>query len=436
MRRHFLLLQGGVGPLFSRLGSHLEHAGHVVSRLNFCTGDWLVWRRRGAIAFREPLGALSERLKAICSQGQVTDLVLFGGCRPIHRRALAVAQALGLRTYVLDEGYLRPNWITIERGGLHGSSPLPRDPAWYRRVAPGLPPVPVAAPADQLLGDDRAARAVRGGSYQLARLADPWAYPHYRSHRVDHPVVEAAGWLRRFSLLALRRRSDRSQIERLLSGPARFFLLPLQLRGDAQVVHHSPFSGMFELIERVIQSFAAQAPADAQLLIKNHPLDSGLQDYAAHACRLASAAGIADRVHYVESGALGPLLAAAAGLVTINSTSGLAALMQGCPTCTLGQAVYDLPGMTFQGGLERFWAFAQPPESALTTAFVRTLVHTTQLRGNPYTASGVELALRGIDRFLAEPSPLEVLLARSRRAREIADPRLVPGVERPSLAQR
>ena len=453
--RHFLFLQGGVGPLFSRLGAHLDRSGHAVSRLNFCMGDCLVWRQSGGIAFRESLGVLPERLEVICRQRQVTDLLLFGGCRPVHRPALARARVMGLRAYVVEEGYLRPNWITIEPGGVNADSALPRDPDWYRRVAPGLPRLPegvrvprvpiavmarmkpsalvdalvpvdevtrvqeadrVDASADLKLGHDLAARALRGGAYQLARLADPWAFPHYRGHRVDHPLAEAAGWLRRFSALRLHRRRDRARIEPLLRRGGRFFLLPLQLRGDAQVVYYSRFAGMLELIDQVIESFAQHAPADTQLLIKNHPLDSGLQDYACHVRRMATAAGIVKRVHYIETGELSRLLEAATGLVTINSTCGLAALMQRCPTIALGRAIYDLPGLTFQGPLDRFWQTPEPPDLALTDAFSRVLIYTSQLRGNLYTRSGIQLAVRGIDRFLTERSPLETLLDRCQPA--------------------
>ena len=431
MRRHFLFLQGGIGPLFAALAAHLERSGHAVSRLNFCMGDWYAWRRPGALAFRAPLGDLSAHLEAICSQREITDLVLFGGCRPVHRPALAVAGELGLRAHVVEEGYLRPHWITIERAGVKGASLLPRDPDWYRRVAPLLPSGPMdawghadaQASVDALdpvngsartrrLGTDLLARAAHGSGYQLARLADLVLFPHYRSHRGDHPLAEGAGWLRRFATLAFRRRGEPARIERFLSRGDQCFLLPLQLYDDAQVLCYSGFGSMFELIDQVIRSFAQHAPLAAQLLIKNHPLDSGLRDYAGHARRSAAAAGIADRVQTVETGELYRLLDTMTGLVTINSTSGLAALMQHCPTIALGQAIYQLPGLTFQGPLDRFWAAPKPPEPALARAFMRTLAYTTQLRGNLYTASGVSLALQGVDRFLAERSPLEALLKR------------------------
>jgi capsular polysaccharide export protein len=43
------------------------------------------------------------------------------------------------------------------------------------------------------------------------------------------------------------------------------------------------------------------------------------------------------------------VLAPAAGVVTVNSTAGLQALREGKPVVALGRALYDMPGLTFQG---------------------------------------------------------------------------------------
>lgn len=413
MRRHFLFLQGGVSALFARLALQLERSGHRVSRLNFCSGDQLLWPRPGAIAFRAPLVRLQQDLSALLGERQITDLLLFGASRPVHRSAIAVATELGLRVHLLEEGYLRPNWLTVERAGPGGESLLPRDPDWYRRAAGWLPDHPVRPP-DQapMPSSDLKARALWGAAYQLARLADPLRFPHYRSHRCDPLLAEVRGWLRRFSCLPLQRAADSAQIDALLESDAPLFLLPLQLHGDAQVVCHSGFASMQELIDRVVGSFARHAPAQARLLIKNHPLDSGLRDLAGQVRRAAEAAQVKPRVHYLETGDLSRLFDAAAGLVTINSTSGLSALLRQCPTIVLGQAIYDLPGLTFQGGLDHFWQEPRPPDPGLAAAFRRVLIHSSQVPGNLYTAQGIRTALRGIEPFLAEQSPLEVLLAR------------------------
>lgn len=412
-RRHFLFLQGGVSLFFARLAGQLERSGHRVSRLNFCSGDRLLWPRPGAIAVREPVDGLRDRLASICLALEVTDLMLLGADRPVHRPAVGLARELGLRAHLVDEGYLRPNWLTIERAGVAGVAPLPRDPDWYWRVGARLPARAIPAyrlrPMPQ---GDLQARALWGAAYQLARLADALLFPQYRSHRPDHPLAEVWGWLRRFSRLPMQRAADSARIAALLEGRVPLFLLPLQLQGDAQVRCHSRFRTMEGLIERVVRSFAQHASADARLLIKNHPLDSALVDHASQVRRAAVAAGCEARVHYVETGALARLLDGAAGLVTINSTSGLAALLRGCPTLALGEAIYDLPGLTCQGGLDGFWREPRTPDPGLVDAFRRVLIHSSQLPGNLYTASGIRWALRGIEPFLAVRSPLEALLAR------------------------
>ena len=54
----------------------------------------------------------------------ITDLVLYGDTRPIHAMAIARAKAAGVTVHVFEEGYLRPWWVTYERGGANGHSPV------------------------------------------------------------------------------------------------------------------------------------------------------------------------------------------------------------------------------------------------------------------------------------------------------------------------
>ena len=41
-----------LSPLYARIADVLEHAGNDVHRINLCFGDWLHWRRPGAVSFR------------------------------------------------------------------------------------------------------------------------------------------------------------------------------------------------------------------------------------------------------------------------------------------------------------------------------------------------------------------------------------------------
>jgi len=112
----------------------------------------------------------------------------------------------------------------------------------------------------------------------MASMAGMWRFPYYATHRPYHQLIEYAGWLRR---LALKRQAERraaEAIEGLPDGPDPLFLFPLQLDCDYQVRVHSPFRAMHLAIEHVLSSFAAHAPGAARLIVKLHPLDSGLVD--------------------------------------------------------------------------------------------------------------------------------------------------------------
>jgi capsular polysaccharide export protein len=407
-RRSFLFLQGLATPFLARLADRLRADGHTVHRINFCAGDAAYWGKRPAWHFRHGTRALTAFLESRFQEHQFSEVILFGDQRPVHRLAIGVARTFGARVHVFEEGYVRPNWITCERDGVNGHSSLPRDPRWYLMVNRALPdygegwsvrvPLPV--------------RAVQDMAYRVANTLNPIAFPKYRTHRPSHAILEYAGWTRRFAQLPLRERAERGLIHRLLGGQRPLFVLPLQLNGDAQIVHHSPFRHMGDVIDLVLTSFARSAPPNAEILVKNHPLDTGLFSYRRHIARLAKKLDLRERVHYVESGHLPSMFEHAAGVVVGNSTVGLSALHQGRPTKVLATAIYDLPGLAARADLDAFWSDPEPPDPALFQAFRNTVVHATQVNGDFFTREGIARAVTGCERMLAERSPLEELFGR------------------------
>ena len=123
--RRFLFLQGPHGPFFHRLARMLEAAGARVWRVGFNAGDRAFWfGAAGYIPYRGTPEAWPDALEAILSDHAITDIVLYGDTRPIHAQAVAAARARGLTVHVFEEGYLRPFWVTYERGGSNGHSRL------------------------------------------------------------------------------------------------------------------------------------------------------------------------------------------------------------------------------------------------------------------------------------------------------------------------
>ncbi|HEX4506122.1 MAG TPA: capsular biosynthesis protein [Alphaproteobacteria bacterium] len=390
-QRSFLFLQGMATQFFAKLGAALAKKGHDVHRINFNGGDKLFWLRSGAVDFRGDLKAWPQFLEQRLAEWGVTDIILFGDCRPLHKEAVRVASLRGIQVFVVDEGYIRPNWVTMELGGVNGNSPLPRDPDWYRNAAKATPAWSGGLPAPGSFQR----RAVEDVIYNVASVGLGWRFPGYKTHRPWHPFYEYGGWLKRFARKPSAKRRSARSLKDVMASEKPFYLFPLQLDCDSQIRQHSPFGRIKPSIEYVIRSFAQHAPADTQLVIKEHPLDNCLTDWRSLVTEVAVATGMQDRVVYVEGGDLEAMLTKSISVVTVNSTVGLIALARGLAVKTLGDAVYDMPELTFQPSLDRFWTEATTPDATLFDCFRRVVAARTQVNGGFFSKIGLELAVAG-----------------------------------------
>lgn len=394
-QRVVLVLQGAATPFQRRLAAALEAEGARIVKINICGGDVVFWRRP-AIAFRGRFEDWRGFVANILDREGVTDLVLFGDCRPHHAVAVDLARRRGLRLHLFEEGYLRPGWVTCEAWGVNGHSDLPRGAAAFQALARAAePPLPAAPVPSYFLH-----RAVWDVLWTVGLVALMPAFPHYRHHALDHPLVEYAGWLGRF----LRAPWVKRQAHRVMQGLAgqRYYLHPLQLDTDFQIRTHSPFRDTVEAAEEVIASFARNADPGTRLVVKLHPLDFRPVAKRRRIEALAARHGVAGRVDFIDGGDLQGLVDGAIGVVVVNSTVGLFALERGKPLQTLGTAVFDLPGLSFQGGLDRFWAEGQPPRGDLLEAFRRVVVARTQIRGSFFSLRGIDLAVDGARRRIVD----------------------------------
>ncbi|GAB7540204.1 capsular biosynthesis protein [Burkholderia sp. 3C] len=390
------MLQGTASLFFSRLSDALRARGNTVHRVNFCGGDWAYDRRSGSSCYSGELSALPGWYAEFIRREGITDVLMFGDCREIHRHIHPISEAQHLRVHVFEEGYIRPHWITLERHGVNGRSLMPTDADEYLRQREQIPPAPPGQPTGYNLYE----RVFHDIAYRLANACLAWRFPHYRSHRPRNGLLEYTGLAVRALLQRGHRRRAELVTRTVLAQTNPYYLFPLQLNSDAQIVVHSPFEGVREAIEHVIRSFAAAAPRDATLVIKNHPLDTGLIEYRHFALSLACTLGVDARVHFIDSGHLPTLLEHARGVVVVNSTVGLSALHHERPLVALGSAIYNIPGLTWQGTLDDFWLCDERPNMTLYHAFLDYVMHHTQINGDFYTRTGIAMAVAGaVDRL-------------------------------------
>ena len=113
-----------MGPFFRRFARELTSVGATVSKINFNGGDQLFFGGVGAVPYRGTLHAWPNWLKQFCLERRIDVIFLFGDCRAYHSHAMRIAKKTGIPVYVFEEGYLRPDFITLERGGVNGHSTM------------------------------------------------------------------------------------------------------------------------------------------------------------------------------------------------------------------------------------------------------------------------------------------------------------------------
>lgn len=393
-KRCFLFLQGPLSPFFRRMGAALRQQGHTVRKINMCGGDVLHWPGADTLCWRGIHEAWPHWIADHMDTLGVTDMALLGDWRPLHREAILLARQRGIRVWVFEEGYLRPNYLTLEEGGVNATSPLPRTPQQVLDTAARLTEDNIPPPS---AADNPMWRRVAQTAWHHTGNVLLWPFfLHYRTHRPNCIGHELMGWLPRYFTRNNRRKHSQRTLRHFSHEKRPYYFMPLQLDADSQIRRHSPFSGILESLAVVITNFAAHAPKDSCLLIKNHPLDNGLLNYRRYVRSLGAATGCSDRLRFLEGISTPNLIRRCQGVVLCNSTVGLSALAADKAVYCLGQAIYAMPGLAVTEKdmpLADFWEALPPPNPALLKAFIHVLRAVALIPGNFYSPQGIQDAV-------------------------------------------
>lgn len=403
-KRTLLFLHGPSSPFWRELGFACEAAGHRVLKVNLSFGETVYWRRRGAIYYRGRLSRWRDFLEKLVIREGITDILYYADRFAYHVIAAEVARAHGIQAVALENGYLRPDWLTLERAGMGAFSHFPDEPAKIRAIAAATPEPDLTVRYQHGFWTEM----VHEATYHL--FAHFWRifHPFFRSGLVHDPLLEILIGIP--PLFQKKKDEARAEalVEELVAGAMPFHVAALQLQGDYQIRDNSPFTNFDEMLRQVIASYARHAEPEGRLVFKQHPHDNGRHDWARRIARIAAEFGIGDRIVFLKGGDLGKLLGKARGCVMINSTVGLFSLRLGCPTKILGIAIYDMPGLTHQGPLDSFWTSPEAVDASLCDAFVRAIAASIQIKGSFYDPEGRKAAIdqivsRVIGRKVNEP---------------------------------
>ena len=384
--KNILLLQGPMGDFFKKLDSVFRKQGARTFRIGFNVGDFFFSHSDNYHPFRDRKENWEKFIAAFIDRHRIDMIFLFGDCRYYQSITVRVAYEKGLDVFVFEEGYVRPHYITMERWGVNDYSRISRKAGFYRHLSLREPPHPLHA------RQSKTKMIVSATIYYALSNLFSFRYPHYHHHRDFSAIKEAfygiRGAIRKLYYPLIDRRyapKIRSELDK------RYYFVPLQTHNDFQILQHSPFKSIEKFIITVLESFSRYAPKDRWILFKHHPVDRGRRNYERFIREQASIFGVEDRVIVVHDLYLPDCLRHACATVTVNSTVGLTSIEYGIPTITLGNAIYDIEGLTNKDlSLDEFWTGYRAPDSGLFRKFRAYIINKTQLNGSFYGRFPIE----------------------------------------------
>lgn len=393
-----LLLQGPVGPFFRALATRLEAEGYDVLKVNFNGGDWSFFNGPHTLHFAGAMDAWTDWLNTFIRGRKPEAIVLFGDGRPYHRQAIVVAKLADIPVASFEEGYVRPNFVTLEWGGNNALSPL-------RQLQPPRHARGPVEPLEPVKGNLFRSMTFLAVRYYLAKAAGAVFFRSNAHHRSRGIASESVLWTRNFyRKLRYYPANNELMLNLIENLENQYFVVALQVHDDQQLLRHGQGWTMERLITESIRSFKRFAAGNHHLVIKIHPMDRGHKSYRPFAVELAHVAGCEDRVHIVDDGSIGLLIRHSLGLVTVNSTSGLLALNHGKPILALGDAIYNGPGLSSAenrastSGLDSFWQSAVAPDGAAVKVFNARMREESLVNGSFYMRSLLEATARRVVR--------------------------------------
>ncbi|WP_457565107.1 capsule biosynthesis protein [Caminibacter sp.] len=376
--KNILLLQGPMGDFFRRFDLFLKEKGAKTYRIGFNAGDWFFSNRDNYLGFKGKKKEWRNFIYDFLKKKEIDKIFLFGDCRYYQKVAIEEAKKLKVETYVFEEGYLRPDYVTMEKWGVNNFSLIPRDKNFYLKLPEKYLKIKKPKPTNPSFFK----MAKEATIYYLIAYFGKFLYPYYEHHRPLNPYKEFFYGIRNGYRKLKYKIIEKDKLMEILK--TEYFFVPLQTAEDFQIKEHSDYNNMYEFIDEVLNSFAKYAPKNTKIVIKHHPMDRGRYDYAPYIRKLAKNLNIYDKVEVVYDLHLPTLLKNTLGCVTINSTVGLQALYHNAPVKVMGDALYDIEGLTNYCTLEEFWNNPQKPNKEIYLKFRNFLIENTQINGSFY----------------------------------------------------
>ena len=252
--------------------------------------------------------------------------------RPYHGSIVKICHNMDIDMYAFEDGYFRPGFITLEPFGVNGNSHFSKygydDEINIEHVSVlqmNLKPKRLSRILFSLISNF---------NFILSR--------NYQPYRPINSFYWSVRLIRSFIEYKINKRKDSKQIK-LISDDResyKIFFIPLQVFDDTQIIYHSKFKDTYEFILEILAAFASLNSRDFRVIIKQHPGDRGAINYRNFIKKKAKSLGLEKNIFFNVSTDADKIINISDGLILINSTLGINALLKGKSVYCAGSSVY------------------------------------------------------------------------------------------------
>lgn len=383
--KNIMLLQGPMGYFFNSLGKKLLNHGAKIYQVGLNAGDEFFSNPKHFTPYCGRPEEWSIFITNFFKINKIDMIFLFGDCRFYQSCAIKIAKELDIRVFVFEEGYIRPDFITLEENGVNDNSLLPRNKSFYDSLAYSNSAI-CNSKNSKHIGSAYTHMALQASIYYIIAALFKYKYPFYQHHKILSPMLEFYWGVKNLIHKSIYKFTEGGFTKQFAGEfSKKYYFVPLQVYNDFQVTKHSKYRDIEEFLLETITSFSIHAPKESYLVIKHHPMDRGKKNYKRFITKISKDLGVENRVIAVHDVHLPTILQNTIATITINSTVGISALFHHSPTLCMGKALYDIDGLTSKGiSLDDFWQDYKEVNQELFDKFRCYLIEKTQINGSFY----------------------------------------------------
>lgn len=380
--KNVLFLQGPMGPFFNNFSTFIRNKYNAnVHNISYNGGDEYFLKDYIPI-IGSNLELIEKSIKLIKDKN-IQIVFLFGDERLIHASITKWIRENDntISIYAFEEGYFRPNYITIEKDGVNNNSTLDLSYKALQNMDLNNLIKDYKQPID--IGKPYSNMAWYATIYYFQLMIKKFKYPFYIHHRDASLIKEGYYGLCNFIKLKYNKIVEKKYTMYITNDISNnFIFFPLQVESDFQIKKHSPFNNIEESIHEFFRLYKKYNTTE-YIVIKHHPMDRGKNDYKRIIKINAEKFNIdANKIIYIYDVDLPTCLTHAKKCITVNSTVGISALIHELPVFLMGKANYNIKNIT-NTELEFFTSYKKP-DMELFKKLKFTIINKTQSNGSFY----------------------------------------------------